>query len=59
MHKPESMFENETHQIFCEFKIQTDPLNLTKRLELKSIDKNQKDKQIPISYKGAEKTVEH
>ena len=40
MYKPESIFENKTHEILLNFKIQTDYLILTRRQNLVLIHKN-------------------
>ena len=39
LHKPESVQENEMHKILWDFEIQTDQLNLARKLDLVLIDK--------------------
>ena len=34
MHKPESVLENETHKILCDFKINTDQIILARKSDL-------------------------
>ena len=43
MHKPESVLENETHKILCDFEIQTDHLIPARRPDLTIVKK----KRIP------------
>ena len=42
MHKPESVLENETHNILWDFEVQTDPLILARRPDLVLIDKRKR-----------------
>ena len=44
MYKSESVLENEMHKILRDFKIQTHPLILTRRPDLKIINKKRKKK---------------
>ena len=49
MHKPKTILENETHEIFWNFEKQTDPLILTKGPDLVLIDKK---KESVIKWNG-------
>ena len=42
MHNPESVLENETHKLFCEFQIQTDQLISARRPDIVIIKKKKR-----------------
>ena len=45
MHKPESVLENETQKVLCDFKIQTDQLIPARRPDLRIINKKKRKKE--------------
>ena len=54
MHKPESVRENETHQILWYFEIQTDPLITVRRPDKEIIIKNKEN--LPTTNQKTKKT---
>ena len=64
MHKPEFVFENETHKILLDFVIKTDHLIPARRPDLQLINKKKRilhlvDFVVPTDQRGKRKEIEN
>ena len=53
MHNPESFLENETHKIFWDFEIQTDPLILARRSDQVIVNTKERERERERERKPA------